>query len=143
MYGDTIISEREQKIVNIQNVFDTKELDEKSNLQKMQIANSDKPVNFYNLDMMIAVGYRVNSKKATEFRKKATQIIKSFITKGVVVNADKISNGELAKISILRVLKCILPIIRTFRRQLIPELSKYMNRSKQIIKTLSIFTKKI
>jgi hypothetical protein len=48
--------------------------------------------------MMIAVGYRVNSKKATEFRKQATQIIKTFITKGIVINESKISPSELAKI---------------------------------------------
>ena len=64
----------------------------------MQIANSDKPVNFYNLDMMIAVCYRVNSKKATGFRKQAAQIIKTFITKVIVINEGKISPSELAKI---------------------------------------------
>ena len=74
------------------------ELEEKSTLQKMQIANSDKPVNFYNLDMMIAVCYRVNSKKATGFRKQAAQIIKTFITKVIVINEGKISPSELAKI---------------------------------------------
>ena len=52
----------------------------------------------YNLDMMIAVGYRVNSKKATGFRKQATQIIKTFISKGIVINKDKVSKKELAKI---------------------------------------------
>ena len=74
------------------------ELEEKSTLQKMQIANSDKPVNFYNLDMMIAVCYRVNSKKATGFKKQAAQIIKTFITKVIVINEGKISPSELAKI---------------------------------------------
>ena len=52
---------------HIKNVFE-EELDEKSNLQKMQIANSDKPVTYYNLDMIISVGYRVNSQRATKFR---------------------------------------------------------------------------
>jgi len=83
---------------HIKEIFENEELEEKSTLQKMQIANSDKPVNFYNLDMMIAVGYRVNSKKATEFRKVATQIIKSFINKGIVINQDRVTPKELATI---------------------------------------------
>lgn len=59
---------------------------------------SGKRDKLYNLDMMIAIGYRVNSKKATDFRKQATQIIKTFITKGIVINESKISPSELAKI---------------------------------------------
>ena len=52
---------------HINNIFKTNELSEKSNVQKMHIANSDKPVKFYNLDMIISVGYRVNSKRSTQF----------------------------------------------------------------------------
>ena len=81
---------------HINSIIKDGELQEKSNVQKMHIANSDKPVKHYNLDMMIAVGYRVNSKKATEFRKIATQVISQFITKGIVINKDKISTKELA-----------------------------------------------
>ena len=58
------------------NVFSSGELDEKSNLQKMQIANSDKPVAFYSLDVIISVGYRVNSIRATAFRQWATAVLK-------------------------------------------------------------------
>ena len=47
---------------HIKNVFNEGELDEKSNLQKMQIANSDKPVSLYSLDVIISVGYRVSHK---------------------------------------------------------------------------------
>ena len=57
------------------NVFSSGELDEKSNLQKMQIANSDRPVAFYSLDVIISVGYRVNSIRATAFRKWATSVL--------------------------------------------------------------------
>lgn len=53
---------------HIKNVFE-EELEEKSNLQKMQIANSDKPVSFYSLDVIISVGYRVKSKNSILFRK--------------------------------------------------------------------------
>lgn len=55
---------------HITNIIATEELTEKSNLQKMQIAISDKPVTLYSLDMAIAVGYRVNSARATKFRKR-------------------------------------------------------------------------
>jgi len=58
---------------HINNIFKTKELDEKSNVQKMHIPNSDKPVSFYNLDVIISVGYRINSTKATQFRIWATK----------------------------------------------------------------------
>lgn len=50
---------------HIGNVFAEKELEEKSNVQKMHIANSDKPVEFYSLDVIISVGYRVKSQEDT------------------------------------------------------------------------------
>lgn len=49
---------------------------------------STKPTNFYNLDAIIAVGYRVNSKKATRFRQWATKTLKEYIQKGFVLNDD-------------------------------------------------------
>lgn len=62
----TVISKHLRKI------FNSGELEEKSNVQKMHIANSDKPVTFYTLDAIISVGYRVNSKRGTQFRIWAT-----------------------------------------------------------------------
>ena len=56
---------------HIKYIFEN-ELDEESNLQKMQIANSDKPVKLYNLDVIISVGYRVKSKNGIIFRKWVT-----------------------------------------------------------------------
>ncbi len=49
------------------NIFKDNVLSEKSNMQKMHIANSDKPVEYYNLDVILAVGYRVNSRKSIMF----------------------------------------------------------------------------
>lgn len=49
-------------------------------MQKMHIPNSDKPVTFYSLDMILSIGYRVNSKTATQFRQRATQTLKQHIT---------------------------------------------------------------
>lgn len=70
---------------HIKNIFEEDELDEKSNLQKMQIANSDKPVNFYSLDVIISVGYRVKSKNGIIFRKWATNVLKDYLIKGYAI----------------------------------------------------------
>ena len=78
---------------HIKNVFE-EELDEKSNLQKMQIANSDKLVNFYNLDVIISVGYRVKSKNGVIFRKWANKILKDYLIKGYVVNEKRLEYLE-------------------------------------------------
>ena len=64
--SDLFDTDRSVITKHIRNIFKTKELKEKSNVQKMHIANSDKPVKFYNLDMIISVGYRVNSKRGTQ-----------------------------------------------------------------------------
>lgn len=71
---------------HLNNIFSSGELDEKSNMQKMHIANSAKPVNLYSLDAIISVGYRVNSKKATQFRIWATGVLKQYIKDGFVIN---------------------------------------------------------
>ena len=59
---------RERSVItkHIRNIFAEAELDEKSNVQNLHIANSDKPVAFYNLDVVIAVGYRVKSPRGTQ-----------------------------------------------------------------------------
>ena len=76
------------------NVFSSGELDEKSNLQKMQIAKSDKPVAFYSLDVIISVGYRVNSIRATAFRQWATSVLKQYMIKGYAVNRNAVSEQK-------------------------------------------------
>jgi len=85
--------EKERSVItrHINKIFQDEEVDEKSNVQKMHIANSDKPVKFYSLDVVLAVGYRTNSKKAIEFRKWATKILKQYIINGYVINSEKIT----------------------------------------------------
>ena len=62
--------DRDQSVISRHiNNASTEELDKKSNMQKMHIANSDKPVAFYSLDVVISVGYRVKSNRGVEFRK--------------------------------------------------------------------------
>ena len=78
---------------HIRNIFKD-ELDEKSNLQKMQIPNSDKPVNFYNLDVIISVGYRVKSNNGIIFRKWATSVLKDHLLKGITINQRRLDYLE-------------------------------------------------
>lgn len=54
---------------HVTNIFDENEVDKKSNLRFMQIANSDRPVVFYSLEVILAVGFRVRSPRGTQFRK--------------------------------------------------------------------------
>lgn len=78
------------------NVFETKELDENSVVRKFLTTAADgKNYNtqFYNLDAVISVGYRVNSKRATEFRQWATRVLKEFSIKGFVLDRKRLENG--------------------------------------------------
>ena len=61
---------------HINNVFKEGELDKESNVQKMHIPKSDRPVTLYNLDVIISIGYRVKSQRVTQFRQWATQRLK-------------------------------------------------------------------
>ena len=78
---------------HIKNIFE-EELDAKSNLQKMQIASSDKPVNFYSLDVIISVGYRVKSKNGILFRKWANKVLKEYLIKGYAINNKRLEYLE-------------------------------------------------
>ena len=77
---------------HIKNIFGSNELEEKSNVQKMHFSHSDKPIHYYNLDIIIAVGYRVNSIRATQFRIWATKVLKEFIIKGYTMDVERLKN---------------------------------------------------
>lgn len=80
---------------HIRNIVKEGELEEKSNVQKMHFAHSDKPIAFYNLDMIISVGYRVNSRQATHFRIRSTNVLKQYIMKGYSLNQLRITQTGL------------------------------------------------
>ena len=86
--------------LHLKNIFREEELDEKSTteffsvVQKEGNRNVTRNVKCYNLDAIIAVGYRVNSKKATRFRQWATKTLKEYIIKGFVLNDDMLKNGK-------------------------------------------------
>ncbi|MFR2617883.1 virulence RhuM family protein [Parabacteroides goldsteinii] len=80
--------QRDQSVIarHIGNIFKEKELDEKSNMHFLHIANSDKPVKVYSLDVIISVGYRVKSQRGTQFRIWANKVLKEYMFKGYVIN---------------------------------------------------------
>ena len=82
---------------HLKNIFDEEELKKDSVVSKMEITADDgKKYNteVYNLDAIIAVGYRVNSKKATEFRIWATKVLKEYIQKGFALNDQRFIRGN-------------------------------------------------
>lgn len=88
--------DRERSVItkHIGNVFNEGELEEKSNVQILHISGSDKPVKFYNLDVIISVGYRVKSQRGTQFRIWATKTLKEFIIKGFLLDDNRLKQGE-------------------------------------------------
>ena len=83
-----MLFERDRTVItkHINNIFNEGELDEKSNVHFLHIANSDKPVKIYNLDVIISVGYRVKSHRGTSFRRWATKTLKEYILRGYAIN---------------------------------------------------------
>jgi hypothetical protein len=90
-----LLFQRDQSVISrhINNIFSEGELDKESNMQKMHIAFSDKPVAFYNLDVIISVGYRVKSHRGVQFRKWATALIKEYLIKGFAMNDEKLKEA--------------------------------------------------
>ena len=88
--------DKERSVVtkHINNIFKEQELDEKSNVQNLHIANSDKPVAFYSLDVIISVGYRVKSKRGVEFRKWANSVLKDYLLKGYALNNNLLDKAH-------------------------------------------------
>lgn len=84
--------QRERSVItkHINNVFEEGELDEESNVQILHIANSDRPVKLYNLDVIISVGYRVKSLRGTHFRRWATERLKEYIIKGFTMDDERL-----------------------------------------------------
>ena len=85
---------------HLQNIYEEQELSRDATISKMETVRQagerqvKRTVDFYNLDAIIAVGYRVNSKKATRFRQWATKTLKEYIQKGFVLNDEMMKNGR-------------------------------------------------
>ena len=85
---------------HLREIFESGELKEKTTIRKIRIVQNEggrkvsRKVDFYNLDAIIAVGYRVNSKRATQFRIWATQVLKEYIIKGFTMDDERLKQGE-------------------------------------------------
>src|SRR3989338_8364387 len=90
-----LLYEKDQSVISrhINSILDDKEVDQKSNMQKMHIPNSDKPITLYSLDIILAVGYRTNSARAIEFRKWATKTLKQHLIHGYTINKKRIGQN--------------------------------------------------
>lgn len=80
--------QRDQSVIarHINNIFKEEELDKESNMHFLHNAFSDKPINLYSLDIIIPVGYRVKSKRGTQFRQWANKVLKDYLLKGYSIN---------------------------------------------------------
>ena len=84
---------------HLKEIFETHELEENRTIRKIRIVQKEgnrevsREISFYSLDAIIAVGYRVNSKQATDFRIWATNTLKEYIKKGFVLNDELLKNG--------------------------------------------------
>ena len=86
--------------LHLKNIYDEEELSREATTEKFSVVRREgnrqvnRKLDFYNLDAIIAVGYRVNSKKATRFRQWATKTLREYIQKGFVLNDDLMKNGR-------------------------------------------------
>jgi len=89
---------------HIKAIYKEEELDEKSTIRNFRIVQKEgnrevtRNISHYDLDMIISVGYRVNSKKATKFRQWATRVLKEYITQGYAINTHKITEHRLSNL---------------------------------------------
>ena len=121
---------------HIKNIFETEELDKDSVVAFFATtANDGKNYNvaYYNLDMIISIGYRVNSKIATNFRKWATNILKNYLTQGYAIN-EKLLNDKQEKIQTLQTTVSLLT--RSLTNQI-----ESLNEAQQVAKILDNFAK--
>lgn len=115
--------QRDRSVItkHVGNIFKEGELDEKSNVQFLHIANSDKPVKYYSLDVIISVGYRVKSLRGTQFRIWANSVLKEYLIKGFAMNDDLLKSsggGDYFK-ELLDRIRDIRSSERVFYRQIL------------------------
>lgn len=85
---------------HVNNVFRDEEVSQESNVRIAHIASSDRPVRYYSLDVILAVGYRANSSRAIQFRRWSNTVLKDFLVRGVAVNSKRLDELQ----SIVRIL---------------------------------------
>ena len=97
--GELFDTTRNNITMHINEIYSTYELDEKSTSKKLLLVQKEgnrevkRNIQYYNLDMVISIGYRVNSDKAIQFRRWATNILKEFSQKGYIIDKKRMANG--------------------------------------------------
>jgi prophage maintenance system killer protein len=97
----SVLFGKERSVItkHIRNAVGEGEVDENSNVHFLHIPNSDRPVAFYNLDVIISVGYRVKSQRGVEFRRWATGILRDYMLKGYAINKERLKTlGQVVSI---------------------------------------------
>ena len=102
---------------HIGNILKKGEVSEKSNVQNLHIAVSDKPVKFYSLDIILAVGYRTSSSKAILFRKWATKTLRQHLLDGYTINKNRLAKNYQKFSQALNSVKKLLPTSSTLKTQ--------------------------
>lgn len=93
--------DKDQSVISrhINNAVNEGEINRESNMQIMHISSSDRPVTFYDLDVIISVGYRVKSQRGVEFRRWATDVLRRYIVDGYAENRTRLEQlGQVARI---------------------------------------------
>ena len=117
---------------HLKETFDSEELSEESTIGKFPIVRLDgtrkvtRTITFYNLDAIIAVGYRVNSKEATQFRIWATKVLREYIVKGFAINDDMLKNGTPFGQNYFKELLRRVQSIRSSERQIYQQTQVYL-----------------
>ena len=115
---------------HVKNIFDTGELSRKATVSKMETVQKEgersisRNIEMYNLDIIIAVGYRVNSKNATQFRIWATKVLREYLTKGYILNRKQIAKNYESFMKSVGDIQILLPEHITLDPKSILELIK-------------------
>ena len=122
--------QRDRSVISrhVNNIFKEDEVERETNVQKMHIANSDKPVKSYSLDVIISVGYRVKSQQGTRFRQWATKLLNQHLTQGYTLNQQRFEENakELeAALTLIRKTAASADLITDTGRGLVEIVSRY------------------
>ena len=115
LFGETLwlsinqianLFERDKSVISkhLKNIFNTKELDYNSTIAKFATVKLEgtrsvvREIEYYNLDAIISIGYKVNSKKGTEFRKWSSQILKDYLLKGYTLNQERLNKKSILEL---------------------------------------------
>jgi prophage maintenance system killer protein len=100
---------------HVKNIFESGELEKRSTVSKMETVQKEggramtRNIEYYNLDLVLSIGYRVNSKQATRFRQWATKTLRQYIIEGYAINRDRVAKNYEQFMEAVRAVKQLLP----------------------------------